>query len=78
MLALKVWNIKNLDKENALQIAQKFNIPTFLAMLIDIYDIDDIEDFIRPNFEKSSTKLYLFIYFYFMLFLYFMHIGSLF
>lgn len=47
-----MWNVKKLNKENALQIAKKYEIPTFLAMLLDIYNIDDIENFIKPNFEK--------------------------
>lgn len=57
-LALKVWNVKKLDKENALKIAQKFNIPTFLAMMLDIYNIDDVESFIRPSFEKILNYNY--------------------
>jgi len=47
-----VWNIKKLDKENALNLSRKFKLPTFLAMLLDIYNIDDIEGFLKPNFEK--------------------------
>lgn len=47
-----MWNVKKLNKENAIKIAKNYQVPTFLAMLLDIYDIDDIEDFIKPDFEK--------------------------
>ena len=51
-MALKIWKVKELDKENALNIAQMFNIPAFVAMLLDIYNVDDVEDYIGLNFEK--------------------------
>lgn len=47
-----MWNVKKLNKENAIKIAKNYQISTFLAMLLDIYDINDIENFIKPDFEK--------------------------
>ena len=52
VLSLKLWKVLDLNKQNAVNISNKYNIPIFTAMLLDIYKVSNIEDYINLDYEK--------------------------
>jgi len=53
-LSRKKWNISNVDKEKAAQIAEKYNIDAFAALLLVARKIDKDEE-IKNFFEPASN-----------------------
>lgn len=57
---MKDWTVLTLNKENAQQISEEFNIPLIIAMLLDIRGITDyekIEEFLSDDCELSDPFL---------------------
>ncbi|MBP5426436.1 MAG: hypothetical protein J6Y29_00830 [Clostridiales bacterium] len=54
----KNWETKQIDEEKVQEIKNKVDIPYFLAKVLSTMDmkIDEIPDFLNPNFEKYKSK----------------------
>lgn len=55
-MALKRWRCMNVNKDNALRISQEYDIPLFLAIMLDIRGVDfkKIEDFLYCDGELAD------------------------
>ena len=56
---MKVWSVAKVNKERAIAMANKLEIPPLLAMMLDIRGITKEEDVI--NFLQEFRLLFLFL-----------------
>ena len=62
---IKKWEVAPLDKERAAQLAERYSLPFFLAMLLEIRGVDQEEEIrdllsggaaLRPFFDEGHGQ----------------------
>ena len=57
---MKVWSVKQLNKELALAISKQYDLPIFLSMMLDIRGLttqEEIQDFLSNEGNFSNPFL---------------------